>query len=574
MEGMLMIINHNEIPKDLKKLHEDKIAELRELEDLPPKIYKKNVQGITVASNTEQAQITGIREDRGFVYLNLNGGDSWGYYHPSTNPEILYNFKGEPNYAIKTFLPEYYASAKQRADESQQEQNIQEQEEAGGLIYLGFREKYDSLYYCGTYDLSSRKLDIHPTRNRTAVIDYLKEHGQIVADYIPTWEYQFEFDNSTCFDSHSKFINRYQESDALANPQPSMYIPRNIRKVLLHIMNKDKECVDSFVNWLAFIIQKRQPPRTAWLFHGTEGTGKGILFERILTPLFGRDYTQQLDIDDMDTRFNDFVDGNVLLFLNEMEVNNSSNPVRLMNKLKPLVTDTHIQTEAKYQVRRAVRNQTNLIIASNKPEPIHLTEADRRFHVAPRQETHIKDVYGETEVPVIADMCEAEVPAFVGYLKQLAVDEDAARYPQMNEAKRVLVYISQSAIDQVCIPLMRGDLEYFASHMPNDSILTLTAREIAQADIYKAFVKQAAIHARSKDPAFVSRDVLKDVFAILLERPPKASNHFEALLKHYGLHMQKRRVNGIPEFGVHIHWHADDELVKALLDEKQFRAVK
>ena len=47
-------------------------------------------------ANPEPATVTGVRRARGFVYLNLNGGDSWAYYFPESSLEIVYSFKGEP----------------------------------------------------------------------------------------------------------------------------------------------------------------------------------------------------------------------------------------------------------------------------------------------------------------------------------------------------------------------------------------------------------------------------------------------------------------------------------------------
>jgi hypothetical protein len=49
----------------------------------------------------DSAVITEMKAERGFVYFNLNGGDSWAYYHPESNPDYIYNFKGEPSYLLK-----------------------------------------------------------------------------------------------------------------------------------------------------------------------------------------------------------------------------------------------------------------------------------------------------------------------------------------------------------------------------------------------------------------------------------------------------------------------------------------
>ena len=58
--------------------------------------------------NPDQAVVTGVREARGFVYLNLNGGDSWAYFFPESNPEIVYSFKGEPPMPLQQIARHLY----------------------------------------------------------------------------------------------------------------------------------------------------------------------------------------------------------------------------------------------------------------------------------------------------------------------------------------------------------------------------------------------------------------------------------------------------------------------------------
>jgi hypothetical protein len=65
----------------------------------------------------EAAKVTGCRQSRGFVYFNLNGGDSWAYYHPLNSPQWIRNFKGEPKVLTSEVLPDYWAmvvAAKQK----------------------------------------------------------------------------------------------------------------------------------------------------------------------------------------------------------------------------------------------------------------------------------------------------------------------------------------------------------------------------------------------------------------------------------------------------------------------------
>jgi hypothetical protein len=58
--------------------------------------------------------VTGVRRARGFVYLNLNGGDSWGYYFPESNPEILRSFKGEPPVRLADIAPDFWERVRPR----------------------------------------------------------------------------------------------------------------------------------------------------------------------------------------------------------------------------------------------------------------------------------------------------------------------------------------------------------------------------------------------------------------------------------------------------------------------------
>jgi hypothetical protein len=60
-------------------------------------------------ANPEPATVTGVRRARGFVYLNLNGGDSWAYYFPESNADIVWSFKGEPPVRLADIAPELWA---------------------------------------------------------------------------------------------------------------------------------------------------------------------------------------------------------------------------------------------------------------------------------------------------------------------------------------------------------------------------------------------------------------------------------------------------------------------------------
>jgi hypothetical protein len=84
------------------------VAELRAAGGWSPLKVVRGCGEVEYGFALEEAIVTGCRIERGFVYFNLNGGDSWGYYHPVDNPEYIRNFKGEPIYRTAELLPEYW----------------------------------------------------------------------------------------------------------------------------------------------------------------------------------------------------------------------------------------------------------------------------------------------------------------------------------------------------------------------------------------------------------------------------------------------------------------------------------
>jgi len=68
----------------------------------------KTYQDVEVLNRPDRAIITVDRIGEHFTYLNLNDGDSAAYYPPTDNPEIIYNFKGEPNCVTRELDPDYW----------------------------------------------------------------------------------------------------------------------------------------------------------------------------------------------------------------------------------------------------------------------------------------------------------------------------------------------------------------------------------------------------------------------------------------------------------------------------------
>ena len=92
-----------------RQLTDARVLELRDQAGMPKrKLTYKTVGPHEVLVKPGECIATEIKQDRGFIYFNLNGGDSWAYYHPENNPDYIFNFKGEPVYLTKELLPTYW----------------------------------------------------------------------------------------------------------------------------------------------------------------------------------------------------------------------------------------------------------------------------------------------------------------------------------------------------------------------------------------------------------------------------------------------------------------------------------
>lgn len=241
-----------------------RLDELRDAAGLPKRKFTyKSVAGTEVMIKPDSCVITDMKTERGFTYFNLNGGDSWAYYHPEDKPDYIYNFKGEPTYLTKELLPDYWqqitSSGVTRTSSS-------------GVIYLAFCDRRSSTYWRGFYDPTNDKLDITQAKNETQLRHFCAQYGIPIGDFVPEWDLTFDPHSSTRVDFQNRVVNRFQASPYMLNPpKPVTACPPTIFKVLHHAVGEDVDVSEHFINWLAFIIQRRDRAKTAWVLHGTQG---------------------------------------------------------------------------------------------------------------------------------------------------------------------------------------------------------------------------------------------------------------------------------------------------------------
>lgn len=540
----------NKVRRNAVEAEKDrKIAELRKQKGLPRKKFTIQEHGsLQVLSNPDRGVVTGAKNDRGFTYININGGDSWGYYFPQENPEVVFNFKGEPNYLLKALDPDFYKEYKKAL--------LQAGNENSNQVPFAFLDRRTDKYFRGIYYPHTEQLEIYSTDSLRKLKDFAKQNQFVLGDYIPEWDYEFRFDIDTVFDHEKRFVNRYRQTPFVRRsieglPIPSD-IPPTIKRVLLSVVGGDEECLLHFINWLACIIQYRCRTQTAWVFTGREGTGKGVLFNYILSPLFGPEYCRTTRLSTLEEDFNPFMEDCILLMIDESKTSQIKNYEKVMALLKNVIVEPHIQIRRMRTDAYMARNYMNLIVASNHPDAIHVSPTDRRFNVGVYQPNKLN--LRDQDIENIAD----ELWDFAVILRSVEADQRMARTPLENDSRRKLMYLSETSVSVAAGAIMLGNLEFFIDCLPSADYATPSGADVVAAmtlDRFTAVLREAEECANQGIPMRLTREQCRVLMEYAIGEMPKTANKFTNFMKHYGIFFSRKRKDGKIVQCIDVNWN-------------------
>ena len=513
-----------------KSLTHKRIDEIRAAQGLPKRKYTyKVVGGAEVMLKPDEAIVTEMKVDRGFVYFNLNGGDSWAYYHPENNPDYIHNFKGEPSYLTKELLPGYWQELMSSGLKTS----------SAGVTYLAFCDRASGVYWRGTYDNQNDDLQLYQAKNETQLRHFAKQHGVPLGDFIPEWDLTFDPHDPVRVDEQNRTVNLFLPTVYMKTaPKKVRTIPRTIMKVMHHALGGDAAVTEHFVNWLAYIVQKRDRTRTAWVLHGRTGTGKGILMTKILRPIFGEKQTATRRMEELNEQFNTYMRNAFIVFVDEVETKALANERGAMAKIKNFITEPIITLRAMHQNGQEINNYTNWIFSSNRPDPIVIDREDRRINVGKYQPESLQ--ISQAEIDGIA----SELQAFYDYLVQYPLDEVKASTVLQTEDRDILMSISESSVDTAVNALLDGDFNFFLEQLPSNNVYQRNALTNNKVEDFKDVLKTLMQRTDSLNgKCAVSRDELYMMFDYVVGGMPTSPNKFTSLLKHHRLHMEPVWIN-------------------------------
>jgi len=240
-----------------------------------------------------------------------------------------------------------------------------------------------------------------------------------------------------------------------------------INKLILHLCNYNEEHFKWVINWLAGFFQTLKTSDVALVLRGAEGTGKGILMEQIIAPLFGEEFTVTVDDDRLNSNFKGWIGEKLFFNLNEIAHDGKTRRA-VINFIKVLITDRTVQMEAKNKDAVATEIFGNILITSNEVAPLEISVTDRRFTVF-QTAGNIKKAGWDTDATVRA--IKAELSNFAVMLKSYKVDWVLYDKALDTPAKRNIVQSTNDRYALFLTAIKSKDLDYFHLQTEDTSIL-------------------------------------------------------------------------------------------------------
>ena len=293
----------------------------------------------------------------------------------------------------------------------------------------GNRTLREMFLYLGLIDEKSKYSEIESLFER-----YLINEIQIIdnIDYKPV--------DKLIIEKHGcQYFNIYRKSKLLLKDIESKPYPL-IKKILMNLTNNDEQSYIYFIKWLAFQVQNPlNKLATSIVFKGEQGSGKTLLCNYILKPIFEENFIEigQLDLN---KDYNDYILGKQLVIANEVFFADKKHS---NEKLKNYVSDDFVNINRKYKDSLFVKNYSHWIFTSNNQMPLKIERGDRRFSVfsSKKLEEGVK-IFLEFKSSV-----KDELEGFLYDLKTMEVQLNEVNYPFDNQTRKEVIDAGLNSVE-------------------------------------------------------------------------------------------------------------------------------
>lgn len=563
--------------------HKDKLRDAAGFSKRQTKIRVATIDNQTeeVLSNPDKMAIA-IVDESSFPYIrcNINGGDSGAYYFNMSKPTYMYNFKDEPLFEIEKADKDFYMSIFDRYEERL--------EEVGHAVKpVVLRDYSTDTFFNGVYDPNTKQFakeyPLTPIAKNN-IEDFFMNHGKVPPDFIPDGRVVFDptsNEEAINFNKVPYYVNTYQRSDYVRNaqtPQTPLEIGHGqrikdtcplIHTIIYHILGNGDEEYERFINWLAYIYQTRKKTGVSWVLTGTQGTGKGIFYSKILRGLFGTPHVPMKFLQSMEEQFNLYMRDALFLVVDEFHMASASSSAgKMADKLKNQITEPTITIRGMRSNQVEVESYTNYLFLTNRVDAVNIETGDRRYNIAPKQEEKLLDKFPGIAKQLDSGKLEKELYDFAGFMQTYKVDAHLAKTAINNLAKEQMRNVSMSVFEEFCQALKEGKLSYFTDILDINTATVLHSNEIEAA---QRLVK-SWIAAATDSYTVIPMEHLRTVFHVQTEQNPRLSQReFTKRMSRNNIETERKRPIGSnrdtnPIRGVVTTWQSNELELKRLQD--------
>lgn len=500
-----------------------------------PKFTRINVDGrsMNVMANPPSVRMEFAYEDDEFVRYNVGGSKNNAYWVARSNPEVVRCFvPDEPAFLFKGADPEVYARHVEKYGEAYEA--VKDEEGVFRKVQRTmFIDQVTDAYVTMEYDRENDEVvELKDRRNSQVAEEWMKHYGQLVPDPVPAVHVTLDPNREGAkFSVGDKdYVNRFKPSIYMRDKTEHLY-PETltygnawlmhlecpvISEIILNMLGDDMDCFEHFVNWFAFIMQKRDKTQTAWLVHGAEGTGKGLLFKAVLRPLIGSQYVAQNTLQGIaDDQFNGWMEDLMLLMVDEFNMRGASSLTKAASLLKTRITEPTMMLRKMQQQQREVLQRLNFIFATNDLDAMPVTDR-RRYNIAPRQQRDLEArlAYIKSHSSDTDKLIKGELKAFATVMRCFTVDIQQARTILMNQARIDTQQAGMSATDSFFAALRDGNFGVFIGIL-DKSTANLDPKEFAQLTRVKTFLTANLEHINTYEPCYILPDDLRILYSYL-----------------------------------------------------------
>tara|TARA_S200000501_G_scaffold340390_1_gene348925 strand:- start:257 stop:2701 length:2445 start_codon:yes stop_codon:yes gene_type:complete len=522
------------------------------------KAIRINEEDYELLMNPDPTEITICDDDGEYIRADINGGDSGAYWWPKCNPDIVYNFKGEPVFKMKQAAPIFYNEYKDKY----KSEILQSHGLKPNQVPIVFREPNEDIYYSMIYNDVKDEISHFAAISQSSITNFLKTWGADVPETLP--EYILEFDPTTNqqVDLDKGWVNKFRPNkylkasglpkgvDDVTEYGSAAEVFRNhapyLMQCITHALGDAEDEIEHFINWLCYIIQTREKSATAWILLGRSGTGKGLLFDSLFKPVFG-EYAKTAKTDTIEDDKNGYLEDALILFVDEFKERDSRSSSRTHNILKNMVTEKSMVIRHMRQTAKTMRNYTNIIFSSNDLDILKLGNDDRRFNIGSRQQTELIKTYPDLPLNILN---EDQLYKFCQLANAHKVDTLKVRELIENEWKDKVQLSSMSFDDEFFFYLQEGNLDHFIEYViynQPDSINNELLFNAARGIVFNWIELRATMD-------WVKTADLKAVYNALAKNP-QSTWWFKSQLEKRGFTQKRKRINGEhPQRAIPIKW--------------------